>query len=70
MTDQVETPAQRLRRRRLALNLSQEQLGVALGRARETINRYETGAEAVPRWVWPALDGLERDRAPAPAASV
>lgn len=64
MTDQPDTPAQRFRRRRQALGLTQEQLGTALTRTREQVCAYETGRAAIPRWVWHVLDGIERDDAP------
>lgn len=38
-----------LREIRAKLHLTQEQLGQAIGRALETVSRYETGAAAIPR---------------------
>lgn len=64
MTSTTDTPAQRFRARRLALGLTQEQLGTALARTREQVCAYETGRAAIPRWVWHVLDGIERDDTP------
>lgn len=54
------TPAE-LRQRRLALRLSQEELGALLDMSRASINRWETGSPPIPspRMLTLALERLE-----------
>jgi transcriptional regulator with XRE-family HTH domain len=51
-------PAALLAARR-RLGLSQKKLAALLGVARETVNRYESGALPIPRWLPLAVEGLE-----------
>ena len=54
-----------LKARRLALNLSQNQLAVALGVSTSTVARWEQGVLKIgnPEMLELALDGLEHKRA-------
>jgi transcriptional regulator with XRE-family HTH domain len=54
-----------LRRQRLLLGLTQQQLAERLGMARNTITRYERGLlPRVPKYVELALKGLAAERRP------
>lgn len=44
-----------------AFGYTDERLGDALGRTRETVNRWRNEKLDIPTWVAPALRGLEND---------
>jgi transcriptional regulator with XRE-family HTH domain len=49
-----------LKRERVRLGLTQQQVADMIGRSRETVNRYENGSRRIPRVVERAIAALPK----------
>lgn len=52
-----------LKTRRERLGLSQTEFGEIVGKTQNTISRYESGSQKIPKWLPLVVDQLEAKRA-------